>query len=136
MAVKNNAVSEKLLDTMDYIVSRQTKDLRNNFVRAAVTGVSSDGSFIVSINGAEYKVKSGTGMTYTVGDQVMVHIPNQDYAEAYIIASPGVNAKFDIDPSELDLTAYVKRTDLNSLTYLKDRWPIATKAEIDSLFNS
>ena len=131
-----NSLSDKLLETIDYAIERQTKDLRNNFVRATVIGILPDKKYKVSINGAEYGLRSGNGLSYSSGDVVMVHIPNGDYNKAYILSSVTGSLKIDDSGIDIDLSKYVIKDDLTAGVYNipVNSNQIATLNEITSLF--
>ena len=131
-----NSLSDKLLETIDYAIERQTKDLRNNFVRATVLGTLPDNKYKVAINGVEYGLRSGNGLAYSAGDVVMVHIPNNDYNKAYILSSVTGSLKIDDSGIDIDLSKYVIKDDLTAGVYNipVNTSQIATLKEISDLF--
>lgn len=83
----NNNSADDILDVIEMAIEKYTSKLRDNFIRTTVQEISSDYKYKVKINGADYNVISGCGMQFSAGESVWVHIPNGDYAKAYICAS-------------------------------------------------
>lgn len=79
-------VSDVLLEAIDYIVKQNMKNYVGNFVKSVVKAVQTNGKYTVSINGADYDLVCGVGVTLKAGDTVLVHIPNNQFKDAYICA--------------------------------------------------
>lgn len=87
MTSQSSKQAEELLDVIELAINKYTQKLRDNFIRTTVQEISSDYKYKVGINGADYYVISGCGMTFEVGEPVWVHVPNNDYKKAYICAA-------------------------------------------------
>ncbi len=84
MSIKKN-ISDVLLETIDYVVKQNMKNYIGNFVKSVVKAVN-NGKYTVSINGADYDLVCGVGVSLKAGDTVLVHIPNNQFKDAYICA--------------------------------------------------
>lgn len=78
-------LSEDIFDTIDFAITKALKKYKKQDVMTSIKGISS-GKFIVEIDGKEYALHNGVGISLKVGDSVWVHLPNGNKQQAYICA--------------------------------------------------
>lgn len=78
-------IQEEILKSIETMVEKTILKFQNPDVASVVTGIH-NGKYQVSINGADYYVKDGVGISPGVGTAVWIHIPNGNLKNAYIAA--------------------------------------------------
>ena len=83
-------ILQEIYQTVDNIVQRRMEQSGlNNQIQAIVLG-SSNGKYIISVNGAKYSVRDGVGINPQPNTPVWVCVPNNDWNKAYICAGKGI----------------------------------------------
>lgn len=108
------SASSKIIDSILYAVNHAMQPLLHPDYKTGIKAVKSTSAgtlYTVVIQGAEYDVPSGIGLTFNVGDRVWVHAPNNSLKDAYISAT--------ITPKTVTVTSTghsIKRQDTTSST--------------------
>lgn len=84
-------ILQEIYQTVDNIVQRRLEQSGlNNQIQAIVLG-SSNGKYIISVNGAKYSVRDGVGINPQPNTPVWVCVPSNDWNKAYICAGKGTS---------------------------------------------
>ncbi len=78
-------LSQDIFETISFAIDKIMQPYRNQDVMASIKNIQS-GKYIVQINGKEYALYDGVGLSLKIGDSVWVHKPNGNIHEAYICA--------------------------------------------------
>lgn len=85
-----NVLADKAIrDRMSEIsldIAATIKEIKTETRLEGDTNITVPIEYKVSIDGTDYWLKVGTGITPIVGQSVWVHIPNGKYTNAYILA--------------------------------------------------
>ena len=84
-------ILQEIYQTVDNIVQRRMEQSGlNNQIQAIVLG-STNGKYIISVNGAKYSVRDGVGINPQPNTPVWVCVPSNDWNKAYICAGKGTS---------------------------------------------
>ena len=87
------SVTDNILKTIDYAIEKRTRELFNQDLSGVITGIKNDGNYVVLLQGEEYIVPNGCGISFKIGDLVWVHSPNGKFEKKFIISSRTPNSK-------------------------------------------
>lgn len=87
------SVTDNILKTIDYAIDKKTKDLINQDMSGVIIGIKPDGNYSVLLQGQEYVIPNGCGISFKIGDLVWVHSPNGNFEKKFIISSRTPNSK-------------------------------------------
>lgn len=87
------SIADNILKTIDYAIDKKTKDLFNQDLSGIISNINSDGTYQILIQGENYTVPNGCGISFKIGDLVWVHSPNGKFEKKYIISSRTSNSK-------------------------------------------
>ncbi len=118
------SVTDNILKTIDYAIDKKTKDLINQDMSGVISGIKDDGNYYVLLQGENYVVPNGCGISFKVGDLVWVHSPNGSFDKKFIISSRSPYSKIYTNEGDGD---YGKGSSINPAD-------IITNAEIDAMF--
>lgn len=77
---------QEIIQTVENLINSKMKNITVNTDEPSVVTEISNNKYKVTINGNDYWVKDGVGISPTVGMPVWIHIPNGKYTQAFIMA--------------------------------------------------
>lgn len=86
------SIQDELLSSIETMIQNTVANYMPQSDYACVVKAIANGKYEVSINGGTYHVYNGVGINVKVGSAVWVHVPNQNFGQAFIIGSRGYNA--------------------------------------------
>lgn len=87
------SVTDNILKTIDYAIDKKMEKVVRMDESAVIIGIEDNGLYKVLLQGKEYYVSNGSGISFKTGDLVWIHYPNGDFNKKYIISSRTPNNK-------------------------------------------